>query len=221
MSCFLCCGCCVEASKEEQEPLSSGSRIQKQVIVLEKGNKLVVKKVNVAIHDEKFSEIAELYNKQVDYYVTMKDCLSQLKNGNTSAGLASCIETLKTKHNNYDIQIQMEGYNFSLEIKAAKDIPDDLKNAQEVMTRLSQATKLLLGTQTRLGGMIFSLSQEKNKMANDIQEVNTGYLDQIRLVGNLEENIQNIDKAKQLSKEYEEEANKVFMEIAEIAGVTI
>ncbi|XP_075072960.1 uncharacterized protein LOC142161336 [Mixophyes fleayi] len=220
MSCFSCFGCCVETSEEENEPLSKGLRIPRQVTVLEKGDKLVVRKVNVAPYDEKFSEIAELYNKQMEYHVTMKKSLSQLYNGNTS-NLAGCIETLKAKHSNSDIQIQIEGYNFSLVVKEAENIPGDLKEAQEAMAKLSRATKLLIGIQTKLSGMVFSVAQEKTEMANKIQETNTGYLDRIRLADNLDENLKNIDRAKQLSKEYEQEANNVLMEIAAIAGATI
>ncbi|KAM4031409.1 uncharacterized protein ACNLHF_018874 [Anomaloglossus baeobatrachus] len=215
--------CCVQASDNEDEtvPFSKSVQVPKQVKVLDKGKKLAIKIVNVKEFDDKFVEIAELYNNQVENYTTLKKCLSQLNEVNDSDNLTSCIEKIEEKYSNYNIQIQMKGYNFNLLVEPNEDIPEKLQQSQELMKELSRATKVLIGSQTKLGGMVFSLSQKKEEMTEKIKELNPGYLDQIRLVENLEENMKNIDKAKQLSTEYEEEASEVLRNIAHIAGVAI
>ncbi|XP_056406565.1 uncharacterized protein LOC130297740 isoform X2 [Hyla sarda] len=202
-------------------PFSKSAQAPRQSKVLEKGKKLVVKNVNVKEYDDKFVEIAELYNNQVENYMAVKKYLFELNEVNDSANLTSCMEKIKEKYSSYDIQTQMKGYNFSLQIKATEDIPENLQKCQELIKELSRATKVLIGSQTKLGGMVFSFSQIQEEMADKIKEVNTGYLDQIRLVENLEENMKNIDKAKLFSTEYEQEASEVLREIAHIAGVTV
>ncbi|XP_072259558.1 uncharacterized protein [Pyxicephalus adspersus] len=202
-------------------PLSVQIQHPKKVRVLQKGDKLLLKKVDVGEYDEKFSEIADLYNRQVDNHDIMTRSVSELIHISNSKNLSSCIETLKTQYSSYDPQIRMEGYNFSLTTQETENLPEALQESQELVKQLSRAIKLLISTQTKLGGMVFSVPQDKSEMENKIKEANTGYLDQIRLVDNLQENIQNIDKAKQLSKEYEEEATNVLKEIANIAGVSI
>ncbi|XP_073538636.1 uncharacterized protein [Phyllobates terribilis] len=215
--------CCVQASDNEDEtvPFSKSSQVPKQVKVLEKGKKLAVKIVNVKEYDDKFVEIAELYNNQVENYTTMKKSLCQLNEVNHSADLTSSIEKIKEKYSNYNIQIQMKGYNFNLLVEPTEDIPENLQESQKLMQELSRATKVLIGSQTKLGGMVFSMGQKQEEMAKKIKEVNPGYLDQIRLVENLEENMKNIEKAKLLSTEYEEEASEVLKNIAHISGVAI
>lgn len=204
----------------QTEPLSTQVRHPRQVKVLEKGERLQVKTVNVPEYDEKFSEIAELYNKQVENHNTMNHCLAQL-NVSASRNLGSCIETLKTQYSSYDPKIKMEGYNFSLTTQTTDNLPEALQESQGLVTQLSRAVKLLMSTQTKLGGMVFSVPQDKSEMESKIKEVNTGYLDQIRLVENLQENTRNIDMAKKHSKEYEEEARSLLTEIANISGISL
>ncbi|XP_077314801.1 uncharacterized protein LOC143935066 [Lithobates pipiens] len=218
---FCCPSCCVQGSAEETAPLSTEVRHPRQVKVLEKGQMLLVKKVDVPEYDEKFSEIAELYNKQVEHHNIMNHCLAQLNNVSGSHNLGSCIETLKTQYSSFDPKIKMEGYNFSLTTQTTENLPEALQESQELVTQLSRAVKLLMSTQTKLGGMVFSVPQDKSEMESKIKEVNTGYLDQIRLVENLQENTRNIDKAKKHSKEYEEEARSLLTEIANISGISL
>ncbi|XP_040293708.1 uncharacterized protein LOC121005189 [Bufo bufo] len=218
-------GCCLQGENEEKEdetvPFSKTAQVPKQVKVLKKGEKIVLKYVNVKEYDERFDEIAELYNNQMENYMTMKKSLFELNEVNNSSNLTDCMEKIKKKYNNYDIQIQMKGYNFTLLVKPTEDIPDNLQESQELMKELSRATKVLISSQTKLGGMVFSMDQIQEEIDKKIKEVNTGYLDQKRLVENLKENMKNIDIVKQWSMEYEEEASEVLKEIAHIAGVTI
>ncbi|KAM9296247.1 uncharacterized protein PAF06_017149 [Gastrophryne carolinensis] len=219
---MFCCGaCCAQASEEETAPLSVDIRTPKQVKVLEKGERLLLKKVNLLEYDEKFSEMCELYNRQVELRSDMLRCLSGLERVSGSPNLAGCVASLKKRYGRYDPELRMEGYNFSLVVHSAEDIPEGLQEAQNLTKQLSRATKLLLSNQSKLDGMVFSLAQTKSEMESKIKEANTAYLDQIRLVENLEENLKNLQKAKLLSADYREEANGVLREIAAILDLTI
>ncbi|OCT58227.1 uncharacterized protein LOC108704332 isoform X3 [Xenopus laevis] len=180
-----------------------------------------MKHVNVPSIDNQFAEIGNLYNDQVEHHETMTQCIIRLANISASSpDLTTCIQRLKENYRDYDVKVLMEGYNFSLLVKTEKEFPEDLKQAQEIMKNLSRASKLLISNQTRLGEMMFTVLQLQNKvdMKISITEANTVYLDQVRLKENLEENLQKTDKARQLSKEYEEDANKVIRELAKISG---
>ncbi|XP_041434619.1 uncharacterized protein XB5729910.S isoform X2 [Xenopus laevis] len=180
-----------------------------------------MKHVNVPSIDNQFAEIGNLYNDQVEHHETMTHCISDLANiSHSSTDLVTCIQRLQEKYYDYDLKVLMEGYNFSLLVKTENEVPEDLNQAQEIIKKLSRASKLLISNQTRLGQMMFTVLQLQNKvdMKSSITEANTVYLDQVRLNENLEENLQKTDKARQLSKEYEEEANKVIRELAKISG---
>ncbi|XP_018096317.1 uncharacterized protein LOC108704332 isoform X2 [Xenopus laevis] len=205
----------------ESTPFARERRSQKAVKTLNKGEKLVMKHVNVPSIDNQFAEIGNLYNDQVEHHETMTQCIIRLANISASSpDLTTCIQRLKENYRDYDVKVLMEGYNFSLLVKTEKEFPEDLKQAQEIMKNLSRASKLLISNQTRLGEMMFTVLQLQNKvdMKISITEANTVYLDQVRLKENLEENLQKTDKARQLSKEYEEDANKVIRELAKISG---
>ncbi|KAM8946441.1 uncharacterized protein RCH25_049733 [Pelodytes ibericus] len=217
-SLWQCC-CCSNPSKEERKPFARSLNNPKQVKVLKKGDKLVVKHVNVPNFDNKFSLVTDLYNDQVENYEIMTHCASKLIGTNASSSLTGFIQALKEINSNCDISVKMEGYNFSLILNEKEDLPESLKEAQELIRRLSRATKLVIGNQTKFSEMAFSILQIKTQMAEEIKQTNLSYLDQVRLEDNFEENIQNIDTAKQLSMEYAEEANNVLREIACIAGL--
>ncbi|XP_068120542.1 uncharacterized protein [Hyperolius riggenbachi] len=217
----LCCCCCEEGTEEETTPLPVSAKPPKQAKVLEKYDLLVVKKVDVAEYDERFSDIAELYNQQVKNRQTMTDCLSKLRDISGSNTLTGCFQALRTKYSSYDPQIKMTGYKFSLAVKESDDLPEELQEAQELTKNLSLATKLLIGSQTKLDGMVFSVAQEKSEMESKIKQTHLGYLDQIRLIENLEDNIRNINSAKQFSKDYDKEATGVLEEIATITGAAV
>ncbi|KAM4692257.1 uncharacterized protein WCC33_017055 [Rhinophrynus dorsalis] len=224
MSFFQCFGCCVATSEEESKPFAREVKDTKIFKPLNRDDRLVVKHVGVPGIDKNFTDIANFYNEQVEHHETMTQCMSALAEAShSSPNLTSCIQRLKEEYNDYNIRVQMEGYNFSLLMKTEEDLPEKLEQAQEYMKKLSRATKLLIGNQTRLGEMVFTVlqTQNKNEMIDKIKEFNTGYLDQVRLTENLEENLRKIDQARQLSKEYEEEANNILKEVAEIAGATL
>ncbi|XP_075436209.1 uncharacterized protein LOC142472889 isoform X2 [Ascaphus truei] len=226
MSACSCLSCCFTPSEEDEDENTPFARLpkgQNPVKDLNKHEKLVLKNVNVTEIDQMFADITDTYNKQLELHQGMEDAITKL--ADTSHSPPSClpgayIEVLKKEHDDCDIKVKIEGYNFSLLVNAAA-VPENLKQAQEHMKNMSRATKGIIGNQTKLQEMIFSMLQSKTQMADRIKQGNPGYLDQVRLQDNLEENIQKIDQAKQLSKQYAEGANNVLRNIAEIAGVSL
>ncbi|CAH2291393.1 Hypothetical predicted protein, partial [Pelobates cultripes] len=93
MSFWQCC--CPNPLEEERKPFARSQKNAKQVKVLTKGEKLVVKHVNVPELDRKFSVIAELYNDQVESQEILTYCASTLKVRGCASSLTECIQTLQ------------------------------------------------------------------------------------------------------------------------------
>lgn len=114
----------------------------------------------------------------------------------------------------------MEGYSFSLIVKEKK-VPDKLKQVQQQVGKLSRSTQCVLARKTLLQEMICSVLQSQTQLEERIKTVNPEYLDQVRLEGNLRENIQKISLAKELSEQYNEAARNVLREMAQLAGLML
>ena len=114
----------------------------------------------------------------------------------------------------------MEGYSFSLIVKE-KEVPEKLKQVQQQVGELSCSTKRVLDRKTILQEMICSMLQSQTQLEERIKTANPEYLDQIRLEGNLRENIQKISLAKELSEQYDEAARSVLREMAQLAGLML
>lgn len=116
------------------------------------------------------------------------------------------------------MQVHVEGYSFFLLVKDKK-VPDKLKQAQQQVGELSHSTKCVLARKMRLQEMILSLLQSQAQLEERIKTANPEYLDQVRLEGNLRENIEKISLAKELSEQYNEAARSILREMAQIAGL--
>lgn len=114
----------------------------------------------------------------------------------------------------------MEGYSFSLIVKEKK-VPDKLKQVQQQVGELSRSTQCVLARKTLLQEMICLVLQSQTQLEERIKTVNLEYLDQVRLEGNLRENIQKISLAKELSEQYNEAARNVLREMAQLAGLML
>ena len=118
------------------------------------------------------------------------------------------------------MQVHVEGYSFSLVVKEKK-VPDKLKQVQQQVGELSRSTKRVLARKTILQEMICSVLQNQTQLEERIKTSNPEYLDQVRLEGNLRENIEKISLAKELSERYDEAARSVLREMAELAGLML
>lgn len=118
------------------------------------------------------------------------------------------------------MQVRVEGYSFSLIVKENK-VPDKLKQVQQQVGELSRSTKRVLARKTRLQEMICSVLQSQTQLEERIKTANPVYLDQVRLEGNLRENIQKISLAKELLEQYDEAARRVLREMAQLDGLML
>lgn len=182
-----------------------------------------MKLVNVDAIDTLFSDIANTFNKQHDDHSAMKKAAQKLKQVSgcpPTASLRACIETVQQEHGAYKVQVHVEGYSFSLIVKE-KEMPDKLKQVQQQVGELSRSTKCVLARKTILQEMICSVLQRQAQLEERIKTTNPEYLDQVRLEGNLRENIQKLSLAKQLSEQYDEAARSVLREMAQLAGLVL
>lgn len=118
------------------------------------------------------------------------------------------------------MQVRVEGYSFSLIVEENK-LPEKLQQVQQQVGELSRSTKSVLARNTRLQEMIRSMLQSQAELEERIKTANPEYLDQVRLEGNLRENIQKISLAKELSEQYDEAARSVVREMAQLAGLVL
>ncbi|PKU37375.1 hypothetical protein llap_12320 [Limosa lapponica baueri] len=191
--------------------------------VFNKEGTLAMKLVNVRAVDALFSDIASAFNKQHEDHAAMTEAAQKLKGVSgcaPTASLTACIGTLQQEHGASKVQVRMEGYSFSLIVKENK-VPDKLKQVQQQVGELSRSTKRLLARKTRLQEMICSMLQSQTQLEEKIRTTNPVYLDQVRLEGNLRENLQKIRLAKELSEQYDEAARSVLREMAQLAGLTL
>lgn len=103
----------------------------------------------------------------------------------------------------------------------AEAVPPHLKLAQGEMKVVSDSAKATVSKGTALQEMIGWLLRSQAQMAEQIKRDATTFQEQGRLSGNLEENMSEARRAKEMSLEYRKRAGQVFTEVAEIAGAHV
>ncbi|XP_034646454.1 uncharacterized protein LOC117887822 [Trachemys scripta elegans] len=224
---FFCCCHCLSATPGEREALTAHDPKRPcQDIgsdVFSKEGTLTMKLVNVLQIDTLFSDIAETFNKQHGDHWAMKEAIQRLKEVSGCAptnSLAACIENIKQEHGACNVQVHMEGYRFSL-VAEEKEVPEKLEQAQRQVGELNHATKCVLATEMKLQEMVHSVLQRQSQLEETVKAANPEYLDQVCLEVNLRENFQKVSLAKDLSKQYGEDASRVLKEMARLAGLTL
>ncbi|XP_039356458.1 uncharacterized protein LOC120382984 isoform X1 [Mauremys reevesii] len=224
---FFCCCHCVSATPGEREALTA--HYPKQPCrdiggdVFSKEGTLTMKLVNVLEIDMLFSDIAETFNKQHGDHWAMKEAIQRLKEVSGCAptnSLAACIENIKQQHGACNVQVHMEGYRFSL-VAEEKEVPEKLEQAQRQVGELNHATKCVIAMEMKLQEMVCSVLQRQSQLEETVKAGNPEYLDQVRLEVNLRENFQKVSLAKDLSKQYGEDASRVLKEMSQLAGLTL
>ncbi|KAM7146123.1 uncharacterized protein RBU57_014690 [Macrochelys suwanniensis] len=224
---FFCCCHCLSAAPEEREALSAHypKRPCRDIgaDVFSKEGTLTMKLVNVLEIDTLFSAIAETFNKQHGDHWAMKEAIQRLKEVSGCAPtntLAACIENIKQEHGACNVQVHMKGYRFSL-VAEGKEVPEKLEQAQRQVGELNHATKCVIAMEMKLQEMVRSVLQSQSQLEETVKAANPEYLDQVRLEVNLRENFQKVSLAKELSKQYGEDASRVLKEMAQLAGLTL
>ncbi|XP_006129214.2 uncharacterized protein LOC102460359 isoform X1 [Pelodiscus sinensis] len=225
---FFCCCHCFSATSGEREALTAQcpKQLRRDIggaDVFSKEGNLTMKLVNVLEIDTLFSDIAETFNKQHGDHWAMKEAIQRLKEDSGCAptsSLTTCIEHIKQKYGTCKAQVQMEGYTFSL-VAEEKEVPEKLEQAQRQVGELNHATKRVIATEMKLQEMVLSVLQSQKQLEETVKAANPEYLDQVRLNVNLRENFQKVSVAKELAKQYGEDASKVMKEMAQLAGLTL
>ncbi|KAJ7315835.1 hypothetical protein JRQ81_001997 [Phrynocephalus forsythii] len=226
--CSSCC-CCpwfsIPLAEREplntQQPRPSHQGFRRAHISKERPLKL--KRAGVPKIDSLFANIAETFNKQQGDCLALREVIQGLKETfccSPASSLSVCIEKILQEYRACNVQVHMEGYRFELAVRE-KEVPEKLKWAQQQVGELNRATLGVISMETKLQEMIHSVLQNQDKLIEKVKAVNLEYLDQIRVEGNLQENIQDVRLAEQYSKQYGEEANSVLREMSNSVGFTL
>ncbi|XP_045914225.1 uncharacterized protein si:ch73-345f18.3 isoform X1 [Micropterus dolomieu] len=247
---FLCC-CCFsgENSGNERQPLlhpgpfdlnSAGSARQNRpahsnVHTVKRKGRLVMRRVCVPELDQRFSDMAEAFNEQQERYEAMVRHIRNLRqtygcNHDDSLALAECLGTIRDEHEaQYRVSLKIKGYDFSLNVvpvgsqgeSEEEPLPPHLQLAQDEVKGTSESAKATISKGTTLQELIGWLLRSKGQMAEQVKEVAATYQEQGRLTQNLEENIKEVKRAKDLSMRYRHQAGEVLTEVAQIAGALL
>lgn len=181
------------------------------------------RRVGVPGLDERFSDVAETFNKQQEHYETMKSKLQTLASRYhcpINDSLSECLRKIKEKHELCHISLEVKGYDFSLMVRSEAKIPNELKLTQENVTELSRAAKSVISVSTKLNEMIDSLLRDEDSMISQIQDAESRHQEQKRLMDNLRENLREARRATELSPKYRKEAGNLLNEAALLSGIT-
>ncbi|XP_027547558.1 uncharacterized protein LOC113971636 isoform X2 [Neopelma chrysocephalum] len=182
-----------------------------------------MKVVNIQAIDTLFSDIATTFNRQHEAHSAMLRAAKRLREVcgcAPTAALTACMDTLQQEHGAHGVQVIREGFGFSLAVKE-QEVPEELRRVQQQLEALSRSTKGVLAWRTVLQEMTSSVLQGQAELEERIRAANPEYLDQVRLEGNLRENIQKIGLARELSEHYWESASCVLREMAQAAGLVL
>ncbi|XP_036423440.1 uncharacterized protein si:ch73-345f18.3 [Colossoma macropomum] len=224
---FFCC-CQSGSSPEERQPLigepesARQSRPPSNGSAQRSGN-VVARHVGIPDLDQRFADVAETFNKQQEHYVCMEEKRKTLMyRYRCSAGdsLSDCLKKIKDEHDTHQVRLQMKGYDFTLVVTPEDEVPDKLKRTQENVSELCKAAKAVVAVGTKLQEMINWLLKAEESLTEQVKEAAATHQDQKRLGGNLQENLREARRAKELSPRYREEAGKLLNEAALLSGVT-
>lgn len=129
----------------------------------------------------------------------------------------------------FRIVLKTKGYDFLLDVTPLKSageseeepLPPHLKLAQGEIKAVSESAKATISKGTTLQEMIGWLIRTQGPMAEQVKRDATTFQEQGRLSGNLEENMNEVRRAKEMSLEYRKQAGEVFTEVAQIAGTIV
>ncbi|XP_059205526.1 uncharacterized protein si:ch73-345f18.3 [Centropristis striata] len=244
---FLCC-CCAsgEISDDEREPLlnprpsdlnGAGSARQTRPAhsdaqTVKRIGRLVMRRVCVSELDQRFTDMAETFNEQHERYEAMVRHIRNLRqsygcNHNDTLALAECVGTIRDEHEaKFRVSLKMKGYDFSLNVAPVDEseeepLPPHLHLALEEVKGISESAKATISKGTTLQELISWLLRSKEQMAEQVKGAAATYQEQGRLYENLEENLNEVRRAKELSLEYKQRAGEVLTEAAQIAGASV
>ncbi|TWW65142.1 hypothetical protein D4764_21G0000420 [Takifugu flavidus] len=175
--------------------------------------------------------MAETFNKQHEHYETMVRHIKNVRqiygcNNNNSLGLAECVKKIREEHEaHYRVSLKLIGYDFSLSVvplgsagdNTEEPLPPHLKLAQGEFKDASDSAKATISKGTTIQELTGWLLRSTDQMAKQVTGATANYQEQRRLTDNLEKNIKEVKRARDLSQRYRQRAREVHSEVAEIA----
>ncbi|XP_061839236.1 uncharacterized protein [Nerophis lumbriciformis] len=238
------CGCCLSKENERQpllqprppQPNGAESARKTRAATSEpqatkQTGRLVMRRVCVPDLDLRFSDLAETFNELQGRYESMighignlqKNCGCTLNDVNISHCVGKICEEHRDK---YTVSLTMKGYDFYLSA-ASRGGNNELsvcravRLAQEEVKCLSENTKAAISKGTTLQELIGWLLRSKVQMAEQVKKVAGTYQERGRLIENLEENMKEVSRAKELLLKYRHDAGEVLSQAAHIAGAPL
>lgn len=171
--------------------------------------------------------MADTFNEQQERYEAMVQNIRNLQQSSDSTDIdklsfVACLRNIrKEQEASYRVSLKMKGYDFSLSfapvgLKGA--LPSNLRRAQKEVKGISEGVKATISKGTALQELIGWLLRSHDQMVEEVKEAAETYQEQGRLVENLEENMREVKRAKELSMGYREQAGEILIGAAEIAG---
>lgn len=122
--------------------------------------------------------------------------------------------------------MKLDGYDFSLSVvplgsaggRTEEPLPPHLKLAQGEFKDASDSAKATISKGTAIQELIGWLLRSTDQMAEQVKGAAATYQEQRRLSDNLERNVKEVRRAKDLSQAYRQTATQVLSEVAELAG---
>ncbi|XP_022603315.1 uncharacterized protein LOC111223443 isoform X1 [Seriola dumerili] len=242
--CLCCCCFSSENSESERQPLlqpraselnesASARQIQPACSAKAVGRigKVVIKRVGVPELDQRFSDMAETFNEQQEHFEAMARHIRSLQqscgcvHGDTLA-FAECVRKIREEHQaTYRVCLKMNGYDFSLSVVPVglegkgeeEPLPPSLKLAQEELRGTSESARATMSRGTTLKELLNWLLHSRDHMAEQVRQVAPSYQEHGRLKTNLEENMREVKRAKELAVGYRQQAAEVLTEASQIA----
>lgn len=128
----------------------------------------------------------------------------------------------------YRVFVKLNGYDFSLTVlplgsaggQTEEPLPPHLKLAQDEFKDASDNAKATISKGTAMQELIGWSLRSTDQMAEQVKGAAATYQEQRRLRDNLEKNVKEVRRAKDLSQRYRQRVTDVLSEVAQIA-VTI
>ncbi|XP_014898448.1 uncharacterized protein LOC106953879 isoform X1 [Poecilia latipinna] len=203
--------------------------------IVKRSGKLVMRRVNVPELDHRFTDMAEIFNEQQAHYEAMVGHIRKLKQSCDitdvdNLAVAECIGALRKEHETtYRVSLKMKGYDFSLILDPVgpegeteeEPLPLALQRAQNEFRGISDSAKATVSKGAKLLQLMDWLLRSNSQMVEQVKGAAETYQEQGRLNDNLEENIKEVRRAKELSQRYRKQADEVYTEAVQIAGIDV
>ncbi|KAG7500291.1 hypothetical protein JOB18_014363 [Solea senegalensis] len=200
--------------------------------------RLVLRRVGVPELDQRFSDVTETFNEQQHHYESMVQHISSLRQScecshGDMLAFSECVAKVKEEHQaKYKVSLKMKGYDFCLSVVPVglnsecaegpeEILPPHLKLAQDELRGTSERARSTISRGTMLQELFGWLLRSSDQMAEQVKEAAPSYQEQGRLSENLEENMREVRRVKELSLGYRQQAGEILTEAAQIAGANL